>query len=154
LVLAGGYAGWRGSLPSDEVARRLRLSLEYSRRPPGEFAAAMTPSMFAATADRAVVARFAAAVRGAHPAGFRTMARASAEADLRDVLPGIRVPTLVLHGELDARSPLRVAEAMHAAIPGSRLTVLPGVGHVSPVEAPDRFTAAVRGFLASAAGRP
>ena len=54
-----------------------------------------------------------------------------AEADLRDVLPRIDVATLLLYGEHDVRSPLPVAEALHAAIPGSRLVVLAGVGHVS-----------------------
>lgn len=37
---------------------------------------------------------------------------------------------------------------MHAAIPGSELTVLPGVGHMSNLEAPAVFNAAVRDFLA------
>jgi sigma-B regulation protein RsbQ len=40
-----------------------------------------------------------------------------------------------------------VAGQLHASIPGSRLVVLDGVGHVSPVEAPERFTREVRAFL-------
>ena len=76
------------------------------------------------------------------------MATALAEADLRDVLPQIDVPTLLLYGDRDARAPLDVTDALRAAIPGSRLVVLPGVGHVSSVEAPDRFNAEVRTFLA------
>ena len=75
------------------------------------------------------------------------MAYAFAEADLRDVLPRIEVPTLLLCGEADQRSPLTVAEALHAAIPHSTLVVLDGVGHQSNVEAADRFNAEVRGFL-------
>lgn len=78
----------------------------------------------------------------------RSTLHASAEADLRDVLPRIDVPTLLLYGELDQRSPLEIAYAMHAAIPGSELTVLPGVGHMSNLEAPAVFNAAVRDFLA------
>jgi pimeloyl-ACP methyl ester carboxylesterase len=74
------------------------------------------------------------------------MARASAE-DVRDVLPNIDVPTLLLYGERDVRAPLTVAEALHAAIPSSSLVVLPNVGHVCNVEAPDEFNAAVRDFL-------
>ena len=75
-----------------------------------------------------------------------SMARASAE-DVRDVLPNINVPTLLLHGERDVRASLTVAEALHAAIPNSRLVVLPDVGHVCNMEAPDEFNAAVRDFL-------
>jgi len=59
------------------------------------------------------------------------------------------VPTLLLYGDKDVRSPLHIAEALHARIPGSRLVVMAGVGHVSDMEAPERFNAEVRGFLRS-----
>ena len=78
-------------------------------------------------------------------------ARAFAEADLRDALPQVHVPTLLLCGEADARSPLPVAEALHAAIPRSTMVVLPGLGHESYLEAPERFNAEVRAFLRSVA---
>jgi pimeloyl-ACP methyl ester carboxylesterase len=74
------------------------------------------------------------------------MARASAE-DVRDVLPHLDIPTLLVYGERDVRAPLTVAEALQAAIPASRLVVLPDAGHVSNVEAPDEFNAALRDFL-------
>jgi pimeloyl-ACP methyl ester carboxylesterase len=77
------------------------------------------------------------------------LARSFAETDLRDVLPTIEVPTLVLHGDADTRSPLNVGQALHAAIPGAQLTLLPGVGHVSNVQAPEAFNAEVRRFLRS-----
>ena len=70
-----------------------------------------------------------------------------AEADLRDVLPHIDVPTLLLYGDKDVRAPLAVAEDLHAAIPNSRVVVLPGVGHMSSVESPGAFNAEVRSFL-------
>jgi pimeloyl-ACP methyl ester carboxylesterase len=82
------------------------------------------------------------------PAGLRAMTRGFAQADLRDILPGIRVPTLLLYGDADRRSPLgTVAAELHEKIPGSRLRVLPGVGHAANMEAPDRFNAEVREFL-------
>ena len=77
------------------------------------------------------------------------MARASAEADLREVLPRIAVPTLLLHGEADVRAPRPVADALHEGIPGSRLVVLPGAGHVASVEAAEAVTAEMRSFLHS-----
>ena len=58
------------------------------------------------------------------------MARASAE-DVRDVLPHIDVPTLLVYGDRDVRAPLTVAEALRAAISGSKLVVLPDAGHVT-----------------------
>ena len=85
-------------------------------------------------------------MRAFHPAGFRAMARASAE-DLRDALPHIDVPTLLVYGDRDVRAPLAVAEHLHAAIPGSTLVVLPGPVTSCNIEAPDAFNAAVREFL-------
>jgi len=147
LVLASAYAGWAGSFPADVVAERLRRSLEASRLPPPEFVAALLPSMFSAGAPADEVAAFAANIAEFDPAGFRLMAIASAEADLRDMLPSIDVPTLLLYGDQDVRAPRPVAEALHAAIPGSRLVFLPGVGHANSIEAPEPFNAEVRAFL-------
>ena len=148
LFLASAYAGWAGSLPPEAVQSRLRLSLEASGLSPTEFVSALVPSMFSANAPADRVSEFAASVATSyHPSGFRAMARASAEADLRDVLPTVDVPTVILHGDQDVRAPREVAEALNAAIPKSRLTVLSGVGHVSCVEAPERFTAEVQAFL-------
>jgi len=63
-------------------------------------------------------------------------------------LPGIEVPTLVLVGEEDRLSPPAEVRAWQEAIPGSRLAVLPRAGHLSNLEAPDDFNAAVAAFLA------
>jgi pimeloyl-ACP methyl ester carboxylesterase len=147
LVLASAYAGWAGSFPPEVVQERLQLSLQLSRLPAADFVAALLPSMFSqqAAADR--VADFAANVAEFHPVGFRAMALASAEADLREVLASIDVPTLLLYGDQDVRAPREVAEALLAGIPGSRLIMMPGVGHAGSVEAPDRFCNEVRTFL-------
>jgi pimeloyl-ACP methyl ester carboxylesterase len=147
LVLASAYAGWAGSLPADVVADRLRRCLDASRLSPPEFVAAMLPSMFSPDAPADQVAGFAANIAEFDPAGFRLMASASAETDLRDMLPSIDVPTLLLYGDQDVRAPRPVAEALHAAIAGSRLVFLPGVGHASSIEAPELFNAEVRAFL-------
>lgn len=148
LFLAGAYAGWAGSLSPTAVRERLEASTRASRLPPEDFVAAMLPSMFSSTAPRERVEEFVAGViRAFRPAGFRTMAAASAEADLREVLPRVDVPTVVLHADQDVRSPREVAEALHEGIPDSRLVVLSGPGHASCVEAPEQFTAELRAFL-------
>ena len=64
-----------------------------------------------------------------------------AEADLSDVLPLVAVPTLLLWGELDARSPLRVAHEFAEAIPRAELVVVEGAGHMSPLEEPQQVNA-------------
>ena len=149
LVLASAYAGWAGSLDPDEVDERLRQCLRLADLPPEQFTAGLLPSMFSESAPAEVVARYGASVGAVSPDGFRVMSRASAEADLRDVLADVDVPVLLLYGDQDVRAPMKVAEALHSSIPGSRLVVMPGVGHVSCVESPERFSAEVRHFLRS-----
>jgi pimeloyl-ACP methyl ester carboxylesterase len=81
------------------------------------------------------------------PAGTLAMAHALAESDLRDLLGQITVPTLLVHGDSDERSPLAVANDLNARIPGSTLTVLPGLGHECYLEDPTAFKQAVNAFL-------
>jgi 3-oxoadipate enol-lactonase len=67
--------------------------------------------------------------------------------DSRAILPTIAVPTLVVVGEADVITPPADGQAMAAMIPGARLAVIPKAGHLSPLENPRAFNAAVRAFL-------
>jgi pimeloyl-ACP methyl ester carboxylesterase len=146
LVLASAYAGWGGSLPADVGSQRLRQALALSELSGEEFVGTLLPTMFSEGTAPEAVAAFGASMVGFHPAGFRAMARASA-GNVREVLGRIEVPTLLVYGDKDVRAGMAVAEDLHAAIPGSRLVVLPGVGHVCNIEAPDEFNRVVRDFL-------
>jgi pimeloyl-ACP methyl ester carboxylesterase len=154
LILASAYAGWSGSLPADEVRFRLNQVLELADLSPDLFTEAVAPTMFTPSAPGELVDAFTASVSRFHPIGLRAMARAFAEADLRDVLPEIQVPTLLLYGDADVRAPLDVAHGLHAAIPGSKLVVLPGAGHIISVEAPERLNDEVRAFVLGVEGDP
>ena len=149
LVLAGAYAGWAGSLPPDEVAARVRRALDEADRPPAEWAPSYLPGFFAGPVPQHAIDEVLEIMLDLRPASIRPMLTAFAAADLRDVLGTIAVPTLLLYGELDVRAPLTVAEELHRCIPDSELVILPGVGHVTNVEAPDEFDAVVRRFLRS-----
>jgi pimeloyl-ACP methyl ester carboxylesterase len=65
----------------------------------------------------------AAAVR---PESLRTQVSLMADSDQRDLLPRIDVPTLLIWGELDVRSPLSVAEEFQREIPNAKLRLDPG----------------------------
>jgi 3-oxoadipate enol-lactonase len=67
--------------------------------------------------------------------------------DLRAELADITTPSLIIAGGADASLPPPHSAEMHELIAGSRLVQLPGVGHSSPVEAPDEVTRVLRGFL-------
>jgi pimeloyl-ACP methyl ester carboxylesterase len=149
LLLASAYAGWAGSLPEDVVAERLDGSLRELERPPEQFVRGFIPSLLTDRAPAEMIDELVAIMSDFHPAGCRPMLHAMAEADLRDVLPRIDIPTLLLYGDADVRSPLHVAEQLHEQIPGSTLVVIPGVGHQSNIEAASLFNAAVRDFLRS-----
>lgn len=64
-------------------------------------------------------------------------------------LPDIKVPTLILWGGKDRLIPPRWAEAFKRDIPGSRLVVFPGLGHVPQEEDPAATLAALRDWLPS-----
>ena len=67
--------------------------------------------------------------------------------DSRELLPGIRCPSLVLCGRQDALTPLERSLEMADAIPGARLSVLEQCGHLSSLEHPTRVSAALRAWL-------
>ncbi len=147
LVLASAYAGWAGSLPREEVEDRLERGLEQSRQPLAQVAEEFIPTLFSKPVPAEVIRETTAIISEAHPVGMRVMLRSFAEADLRDVLPSINIPVLLLHGELDQRSPMSVARELHARIPESSLVVIPDTGHAGNLESPEAFSAEVRKFL-------
>jgi pimeloyl-ACP methyl ester carboxylesterase len=84
----------------------------------------------------------------ASPAGVACALRAmAARPDSSATASAIGVPTLIVVGSEDQLTPVAESEALHAAIKGSRLEVLPGAGHLTSIEAPKEFGSALRGFL-------
>lgn len=146
LILAAAYAGWKGSLPPDEVDARLRRVRTEVDRPPAEWIDGYLPGFFASPVGPDVLDLVRTMMLEVRPAGLLPMLTAFAEADLNAVLATIAVPTLLLYGEADARAPRPVSQALHAGISGSELVLLPGVGHDVNLEAPDAFNHEVRRF--------
>ncbi len=68
--------------------------------------------------------------------------------EYEDQLGKISKPTLILAGEYDRTCTPRAAREMHAGIPGSEHVILPNAGHMTYIEQPDRYFAAVRDFFA------
>jgi pimeloyl-ACP methyl ester carboxylesterase len=149
LMLASAYAGWAGSLVAHEVEGRLEAALRAAEVPPEAWIPDLLATLLTPDAPAGLAEELTAMLSDVRPAGIRTLARAFAEADLREVLPRIDVPTLLLHGDRDVRAPRYVVDALHQAIAGSQLVVIPGAGHELDLEAPDAFNEAVASFLAS-----
>jgi 3-oxoadipate enol-lactonase len=62
-------------------------------------------------------------------------------------LPGLAMPTLLIHGDVDRLSPVENSRRMAAVIPGVRLEVIPGAGHVFWTDQPERTRAVLESFL-------
>ncbi len=67
--------------------------------------------------------------------------------DSTPLLHTIHCPTLILVGDRDLVTPLPLSEALHDAIAGSELAVIEGAGHLSSLEQPAAFNAALARFL-------
>ncbi|MFF3714218.1 alpha/beta fold hydrolase [Streptomyces phaeochromogenes] len=82
------------------------------------------------------------------PEGAAAALRGRAERpDYRELLTRVTVPTLVVVGEDDEYTPVADARAMHTAIPGSTLQVVPRAAHMPNLEQPEQFNAALAALL-------
>jgi 3-oxoadipate enol-lactonase len=119
-----------------------------------ERAAAARSKGFAGLVDFQVTRWFGDAFRAAHP----DVVRAATDvflandvdcyaascvllgtADLRPVLPALRLPVSIIVGEEDYATPLAMARELHERIQGSTMIVLPKARHLTPIECPDRI---------------
>jgi pimeloyl-ACP methyl ester carboxylesterase len=147
LVLASAYAGWLGSLGREAAEERRQWGLTAAEKPRDAFIRDLNETLFTESVPSELVEEVSAIAADYHPAGLRAMANAFADADLRDMLPTIDVPTLLIYGDADKRSPVAIGEDLHARIPGSRFVLIPGPGHMVNMETPERFNDEVRSFL-------
>lgn len=149
LILADTYAGWKGSLPQQEIEARL-VGVRESLRVPAEDFVPIIPGLWGPNPDPAVVAELARIEAEARPDRFARLIEVIAQCDLSGLLPHVTVPTLLIWGAHDVRSPVTtVARQFEAAIPGAELVVLDGAGHMSSMDRPAEFNRAVRRFCGS-----
>ncbi len=107
----------------------------------------IVPGMFAPSADPARLAEAADLMSSVPAESYRAALSAIVSFNRLAELPGIRVPTLCLAGELDLNAPPAVVEKMASRIPGAQYSCLPGVGHIANIEQPALFNNAVLAFL-------
>lgn len=81
------------------------------------------------------------------PSCYATAGRALGAFDAREGLSRITCPTLILVGSEDPATPPAMAEDLQRNIANSELHVLPGLRHMTPVEAPDRVGQLIGDFL-------
>ncbi len=149
-------ADTRVEADSPATTERRRQTVEGLRRDGTGMLRDRVNDLFSAEARRdnpTLVAEQQAQALAANAEGLALITLGMAErADSTDVLPRITVPTMLICGEGDTVSPPDGMRAMAAQIPGHPpLHIIPGAGHLSPLEQPAAFNALVREFLAGLA---
>lgn len=156
-----------GDLITESLVVRTPGPLERAERAVGRaFMAARAPLPQSTTPLSHRVIRYLACSPNASPAtvafcekmilGTRNEARGGCGAtvsrlELREALKDLAVPTAVIVGELDRMTPPVHARAMIDVLPDVTAYVeLPGVGHMTPLEAPDEVTRCIRALTAHA----
>lgn len=138
LVLANTSPGF-DALPPDKVAAFVeqRRNLD---------SVAQAKRLLGPNAHPEAFERLVGSLRGVHRESYLKTVEASVAQDVAAPIERIAVPTLVIGSTEDPLYPVDMARAMAKRIPGARLVELPG-GHVSNLEQPERFNAAVLEFL-------
>jgi pimeloyl-ACP methyl ester carboxylesterase len=148
------FAGTRAEPDSDE-ARANRTAQQELIRAEGTgpvIDAMVNGPLLAETTrrkDPKVAARLTRVMANPAPGYLGALEAMKKRPDSTRTLDRITVPTLFIVGEEDAISPPEVVRAMHERVAGSHLTVIPGVGHISNLEAPEVFNEAVATFLSA-----
>jgi 3-oxoadipate enol-lactonase len=153
-VLALVLADTRAGADTEDGKQKRRETIELARNDgPTAVARALLPGMVGkSTRERepSVVATMRAMLESASVDSIVGASEAMMNrSDATGSLATIDVPTLIIAGEEDVLTPPKESRAMHAAIAGSRLEIIPGAGHVSNVERPAAFNKVLTEFLAA-----
>lgn len=134
----------------EQTENRVRLVAIAEKKGVEVAAREMYPKLVAPSRseDAGLQSAFLAMAAATGAAGFaRQQAAIAGRIDSRPTLSAIRCPTLVVVGTHDQLTPPGMAEEMAALIAASRLALVPGSGHLSPLEAPEKVTRELRRWL-------
>lgn len=151
LMATSPKFGLDGTQPDEWRAARL-AALDAGEEPI-DFAPRVLRSIAGPAITEAALAGQVAAAARVPSAGLRTSIEVLVTHDSRPLLAGIAVPTMVVVGELDGETPVEYARALADPIPGARLHVVQGAGHLLNVEAPDAVNALLSDHFAAAEQR-
>jgi 3-oxoadipate enol-lactonase len=115
---------------------------------PADIAPALMRAVTAPGTAEPVIAEAAAAMARISPDGFAAGVRCLTTHDLRDRLGDVLAPALVVCGALDRETPPEYSRFIAERIPGARLELVAGAGHLANLEQPQAVNALLEAFLA------
>ncbi len=140
-----GFATASEEAKREFLARRLE-PLEKGLTP-ANIAQGVVEVLVAKSASAAVREQMRASMAALRVESYRQALHAIVTTDFRSVLPKITVPTLVIVGEEDIVTPPSASEFLAKNTPGAALVKIPGAGHLTNLEKPEVFHAALEPFL-------
>lgn len=150
LTLALDWAPCVAGVVAIATAARLPISPVLTAALERDFEAALDligRTAWAPGADRSLVERGSRALRETGPAVLRADFAACSRFDVTERLGAIGQPCLLVAGQLDRIVPPESTSRMRERIPGSRLVVIEGAGHMLTLERPQAVPQAIRAFL-------
>lgn len=147
LVLADTSARFGADGTDPEAWMRLRLDPLDAGVTPADMAAPVLDSITAPGWAGRERDRLIHAFAQIPSSGLRASVRCLPSHDVTARLGEIAAPTLVIVGDLDEETPVSYAEALRDGIPGARLEIIPGAGHLTPSETPRAFNHHLAEFL-------
>lgn len=149
LTLCDTSPGLSRSQTREELEEFLRVRRQplLEGRTPAEIAPGVARGLIGPKASSAALQRLTDSIAVLHKESYLKALEAVTYYEIAGEIGTIAVPCLLIVGAEDRLTPPRVHEEMRDRIPGSRLVVLPDAGHLSNIEEPDGFNAALREFL-------
>jgi 3-oxoadipate enol-lactonase len=148
LLATSPKFGLDGTRP--EAWRAARLAPLDAGQEPIDFAEAVLASLAGPHVTAAALAGQRAAMARVTAAALRRSIDCLITHDSQAILPDVVAPTLCLVGELDTETPVAYSQAIVDLVPGAKLQVVPGAGHLLNVEAPEVVNAAIADHIAAA----
>jgi len=140
-----GFGSVSEEVRRDFLARRLD-PLERGLMP-ADIAPGVVEVLMAKSATAVARQRMRTSIEALRVAPYKQALHAIITTDFRAILPHINVPTLVIVGDEDVVTPPPEAEFLARNIPGAKLVTIPGAGHLTNIEKPEAFNAALEAFL-------
>jgi pimeloyl-ACP methyl ester esterase len=154
LILVGGTPRFtsaegypHGQPPVEVKGMGVRLRRDYQKTMGDFFKGMFAEGELAHAQYQRIVHEIVMGGQSPDPDAAKQALRILSDVDLRDELPGIALPVLLIHGDMDTICPASASAYMAERLPHATLELMHGCGHAPFMTRPEEFNAKVREFL-------